>query len=52
MSEFEIITAVLAGSRHLEMRIFANCHVSPTVEQAMTQHLCILMDRKEKQWRR
>ena len=52
MSEYEIITAILAGSRHLEMRIFANCPVTATVEQSMTQQLCILMNRKEKQWRR
>ena len=52
MSEFELITAVLAGSRHLEIRIFSDCPVSSLTECDLTHQLCNTMSRQELQWRR
>ena len=52
MSKFEMITAVLSGSRQLELRVFCDGAVSVAAEQALTSQLCSSMNKKEEQWKR
>ena len=41
----EMITAVLAGDRSLELRLFGLYDVTPFEERQLTNRLCKLMDR-------
>ena len=50
--DFQIITAVIAGDRTLEARIFAACNVSVQAEKILTSKLCRLMNRSQQQWHR
>ena len=52
MSEFSIITAVLSGGRHLELRLFCSDSVSATTEQSLTNRFCSYMDKYDRQWKR
>ena len=47
MSGFEIVTAVLAGGRHFELRVFYTGQVTVAREQLLTERLCCLMDKQE-----
>ena len=48
--DFQIITAVIAGDRTLEARVFAACNVSVSVEVAITAQLCRMMDKNQHEW--
>ena len=52
MSEFDIVTAVLSGGRHLELRVFCDDTVSSVREVSLTQQLCRLMEDCEEKWKR
>ena len=49
----EIVTAVLSGTRTLELRVFSAAdaaHVSSQQEIQLTRRLCRLMDRHYENW--
>ena len=50
--EFDLITAVLAGSNTLELRLFAPEEILDVQEQVLTDRLCRSMDRFHDEWRR
>ena len=50
-STFELITAILAGSNSLELRIFAPDEMPSETEQPLTRRLCRLMDIFYNDWR-
>ena len=49
--DFEIVTAVMAGDNHLELRLFSPEGVTAAEELALTARLCKLMDRYQRKWR-
>ena len=49
----EMLTAVLAGERNLELRVFAEeDHLTVVEEKKLTARLCRLMDNQASTWRR
>ena len=48
----EILTAVLAGSRCFEVRVFSHLELAVSDEKVLTSRLCRLTDRYEHLWRR
>ena len=49
----EMLTAVLAGERNLELRVFAeDDHLTIVEEKRLTSCLCRLMDGQASVWRR
>ena len=49
--DFEIVTAVMAGDNHLELRVFSPEGVTVVEELVLTARLCKLMDRCQQKWR-
>ena len=48
----ELLTAVLSGSRTLEVRVFSDFdYLTVEEEQSLTARLCLLTDRYSEQWR-
>ena len=48
----ELVTAVLAGDRSLELRVFSMIDITVAEEQRMTRQLCSQMDLNAAVWRR
>ena len=48
----EIVTAILAGSRSLEVRVFMEAELLLAEEQMLTRRLCRLVDTYEDDWKR
>lgn len=48
----ELLTAVLAGDRCLELRVFGDVDLSHSDEMCLTAGLCKLMDRNSEDWKR
>ena len=48
----ELVTAILAGNRTLELRVFSSANVSTAVEHTLTKTLCKQMDRHAAIWKR
>ena len=48
----ELVTAVLSGSRNLELRVFSENELDITTEQSLTRRICRLVDSYEVDWRR
>ena len=51
-NEFDIWTAVLAGSNSLELRVLSTESITVSDEQRLTRKLCRLMDIFGDDWRR
>ena len=49
--DFEIVTAVMAGDNHLELRVFSPEGIAVSEEVMLTARLCKLMDRYQRKWR-
>lgn len=47
---FEIITAVIAGDKSLELRVLSPAEITVSEEQRLTTRLCKLMDRYQRKW--
>ena len=50
--EAELLTAVLAGDRTLELRLFGLKEMDEVQESRLTASLCRLMTRNQKTWKR
>ena len=50
--EADLITAVLAGDRTLEMRLFGLKEIDEVQESRLTASLCRLMTRNQRTWKR
>ena len=48
---FEILTAVMAGNNHLELRVFSLKGIPVSDEVRLNVRLCKLMDRYQRKWR-
>ena len=46
----ELLTAILAGDRTLELRIFVDQEITDDLEERLTARLCRLMDNKQTEW--
>ena len=50
--DFDIITAILAGDKTMELRVFSPVGIAVSEEILLTARLCRLMDRYQLQWER
>ena len=50
--DFRMQTAILAGGKTKELRVFTTHDISVKLEKQLTQQLCGLMDRNEQKWKR
>ena len=48
--DMELVTAVLSGTRTLEIRIFSTIDVSMGTEKTITRRLCRAMDLFDSKW--
>ena len=50
--EFELVTAVMAGTKTLELRVLSTTQPTDDQESCLTRRLCRLMDSYASDWRR
>ena len=50
--EFDMLTAIIAGDKTLQLRVFSPVGISTAEELLLTARLCKLMDRYQDQWTR
>ena len=47
-----MITAVIAGNKTFQIRVFADIDITPQVEIGLTDRLCTLMNNYQSRWQK